>query len=89
VNVKIQGITESKGISKWKGTVRWTIQDDEGRTHVLIIPNTLLVETSLPFCILSPQHLSQEYRCSKTDTMSSGKRVIIGDKEVELQWGDR
>jgi hypothetical protein len=52
VNIKIQGITKAKGISKWKGTACWTIQDDNGKTHILTIPNMLLVESSLPFCIM-------------------------------------
>jgi hypothetical protein len=38
---------------------------------------------------MSPQHLSQEHRRNKTDTMKLGTRVIIGDEEVQLQWGDR
>jgi hypothetical protein len=52
---------------------------------VFKIPNTLLVETLLPFRILSPQHLSQEHRKSKVDTMKSGTRAIVGDNEVVLQ----
>jgi hypothetical protein len=89
VNVKIQGITEAKGISKWNGTACWTTQDDNGKTHVFTIPNMLLVESSLPCRILSPQHLSKEQKRNKIDTMKSGTRVIIGDEEVQLQWGDR
>jgi hypothetical protein len=88
VNVKIQGILESKGISKWKGTVRWKVQDDEGKEHVFTILNTLLVETPLPFCILSPQHLAQEHRRSKLDTIKSRTCTIVGEDEVELQWAN-
>jgi hypothetical protein len=86
VNVHIQGILESKGTSKWKGTVRWRVLDDNRMEHVLKIPNMLLMEESLPFCILSPQHLSQEHCKSKMDT--SGTRAIVGENKVELQWGN-
>jgi GAG-pre-integrase domain len=56
---------------------------------VFTIPNTLLVETPLPFCILSPQHLAQEHRRSKLDTIKSGTCAIVGEDEVELQWANR
>jgi hypothetical protein len=46
------------------------------------IPNALLVEESLPFRILSPQHLSQEHCKSKMDTMKYGTRAILGEDEV-------
>lgn len=42
-----------------KGTVKWTMQDDEGNTHELEIPNTLYCPTSNAR-ILSPQHWAQE-----------------------------
>jgi hypothetical protein len=56
--------------------------------HVFKILNTLLVEESLPFCILSPQHLSQEHCKSKMDTMKSGTRAVVREDEVELQWAN-
>ena len=86
VNVKIQGITDAKGTSKWKGTVVWNIDDDNGKTHALWTPNTLLIEAKLPFRILSPQHLSQVHQANKTDTIKNGTRAIVGTDEVELQW---
>lgn len=48
VDIRIQGISDKKGAAKWKGTAVWNIQDDDGRTHKLHIPNTLLVDAKLP-----------------------------------------
>jgi hypothetical protein len=42
-----------------KGTVSWTIEDDLGRAHDIIIPDTPLC-LSLPHRLLSPQHWAQE-----------------------------
>jgi hypothetical protein len=69
VKVKIQGITKAKGIFKQN---QWTIQDDNGKTHVFTTPNMF------PCRLLS---LSQEHRSNKTDTMKSGTRVIMGEDE--------
>jgi hypothetical protein len=55
---------------------------------VFKIPNTLVVKTLLQFCILSPQHLSQEHCKSKVDTKKSGTQAIVGDDEVVLQWAN-
>ena len=41
------------------GTIHWTTQDDQGRVHVVRIPNSLYVPAS-PIRILSPQHWAQE-----------------------------
>jgi hypothetical protein len=44
---------------KVKGMVSWTIEDDQGRYHDIIIPNTPLCPT-LPHRLLLPQHWAQE-----------------------------
>ena len=57
-NVYINGISgrlQIRGI----GTVRWKIEDDNGRVHTICIPNTFYVP-QLEHCILSPQHWAQE-----------------------------
>ena len=41
------------------GTVKWRIQDDEGRTHMVLIPNSFLVPQGSSR-LLSPQHWSKE-----------------------------
>jgi hypothetical protein len=89
INVRIQGISETKVSVKWKGTVQWRVLDNGRTEHMFKIPNTLLVEESLLFRILSPQHLSQEHKKNKIDTMKSGTRAIVGDNKVELQWANR
>ena len=41
-----------------KGTVRWSIKDNEGRKHTFNIPNSYLAP-SAPSRLLSPQHWAQ------------------------------
>jgi hypothetical protein len=71
VSLEIQGITESKGMSKWSGTVKWGVQDHNEREH------------TLPFHILSP--LPQQYQMSKLGTIKSGTRAIVRVEEGALQ----
>jgi hypothetical protein len=58
VDIKIKGIKGYLSTAK-VGTVRWTLQDDQGRNHQFNIPGTYLVP-DLPIRLLSPQHLAQE-----------------------------
>ena len=51
---QLTGVSGSIPI-KSSGTVKWSIADDTGRIHSLIIPNTLYVP-GIPDRILSPQH---------------------------------
>jgi hypothetical protein len=44
---------------KTKGTVSWTIEDDQGRSHDVLIPDTPMC-TMLPNRLFSPQHWAQE-----------------------------
>jgi hypothetical protein len=48
------------------GTVRWRIQDDKGKVHNFILPNTYY-SSSVETRLLSPQHWTQE-RGRKRDT---------------------
>ena len=41
-----------------KGTISWTIEDDEGQIYVMILPESLYVPQS-PSRLLSPQHWAQ------------------------------
>eukprot|EP00980_Cylindrotheca_fusiformis_P019194 scaffold6521_cov93-Cylindrotheca_fusiformis.AAC.2 len=56
VNVKVKGLGNT--VAKYKGTVRWKIQDDRGTTFTFDIGGALLLPT-LPFRLLSPQHWAQ------------------------------
>jgi hypothetical protein len=57
-NVVVTGVG-GKVKCKTKGTVSWTIEDDQGRAHDLIIPDTPVC-SALPHRLLSPQHWAQE-----------------------------
>jgi hypothetical protein len=57
-NKTLAGISGSLTI-RGTGTVKWVIEDDYGRRHSLVIPNTLYVPHA-PMRLLSPQHWSQE-----------------------------
>ena len=48
-NLKVKGV----------GTVRWKIEDDDGKEHELIIKGCLYVP-DMSSCLLSPQHWSQQ-----------------------------
>ena len=56
INRGIRGLGHTR--AEWKGTVRWTIQDDNGVPFQFEIHDVLLV-TNLPFRIFSPQHWAQ------------------------------
>jgi hypothetical protein len=55
---KVDGINEGLEIAG-KGTFKFKIADDNGRAHIICIPN-LLCLPELKSCLLSPQHWAQE-----------------------------
>jgi hypothetical protein len=57
-NVAVLGIG-GKVKCNVKGTVSWTVKDDQGHAHNIVIPDTPLCE-SLPHRLLSPPHWAQE-----------------------------
>ena len=58
VKVTVKGIGGSASAT-YVGTVKWTIEDDAGMHHDLIIPN-MHFNASAPFHLLSTQHWAQE-----------------------------
>eukprot|EP00978_Attheya_sp_CCMP212_P046714 scaffold407103_cov35-Attheya_sp.AAC.1 len=42
-----------------RGTIRWKIEDDDGKVHTINLKNALYAP-SAPFRLLSPQHWSQQ-----------------------------
>ena len=65
------------------GTICWKIQDDQGRTHVLTLPNSYYAPSS-PYRLLSPQHWAQtakDYSPSPRGTWSA-----TDEKEIILHW---
>jgi hypothetical protein len=68
------------------GTVRWSIEDDDGRVHEIVLPNTYYVD-SIPFRLLSPQHWAATYDDNKP--ARDGTRCITYTDRVVLQWAQR
>ncbi|CAB9526635.1 Retrotransposon protein [Seminavis robusta] len=54
VKISVQGIGGSV-MATYKGTVRWSIEDEQGKVHHFTIPNTYY-NASTPYRLLSPQH---------------------------------
>ncbi len=55
---KVDGINGGLEIAG-KGTFKFKLTDDDGRTHIIRIPNSLYLP-KLKICLLSPQHWAQE-----------------------------
>jgi hypothetical protein len=55
---KVDGINDGLEIVG-KGTFKFMIAEDDGRTHIIHIPNSLYLP-KLKNCLLSPQHWAQE-----------------------------
>jgi hypothetical protein len=73
---------------KVKGTISWTIEDDQGRAHDIIVPDTPLC-AALPYRLFLPQHWSQEIeRCNTRKLKGAGRPLCStnADKTV-LTWG--
>ena len=85
VNVRIKGI-KGHSTSAHRGTVKWTIQDDNGKPHDIILPDTYLID-SLPIRLLSPQHMAQVYQAQ--DTMTDGTISYTTADSVVLMWNNR
>ena len=87
-HTRVEGIGgHQKG--EWTGTAQWTVTDDSGRQHRLIIPNTLLVaKGTLPFRLLSPQHFAQQNYKTGVDTDIRGTDARICGVNSILSWAD-
>jgi GAG-pre-integrase domain len=80
VNVKVTGIGGSV-VATHKGTVRWSIEDDNGRRHTWLISDTYFNE-STPYRLLSPQHWAQ------TQQDGRGTWAATYYDAVEMFWQD-
>jgi Reverse transcriptase (RNA-dependent DNA polymerase)/GAG-pre-integrase domain len=78
VKVKVNGIGGAV-IATHKGTVKWAIEDDHGRRHTWLIPDTYFHE-STPYRLLSPQHWAQ------TQHDGRGTWAATYQDAVELFW---
>jgi len=60
-------------------TWKFEMEDDDGTTHAIYIPNTLFVPEE-PFDLFSPQHSGQEIAGPK------GSYFIMKDDKMGLTW---
>jgi hypothetical protein len=86
-NVQVAGVGGTIKC-KVKGTVSWTVQDDQGRNHDLIIPDTPMCE-ALPHRLLLPQHWAQEAEKGSRIPYLQGERPSCNTNAVAttLTWG--
>lgn len=66
------------------GTIRWTIEDDVGKNHNIVIPNALYAPR-IPICLLSPQHWAQEQNNEQPD----GITFETASNTATLRWNQR
>jgi hypothetical protein len=59
IAARTEGFTGGEALVTAKCTVKWKIEDDHGRTHTIVIPNSLYSKNA-PFRLLSPQHWAQQ-----------------------------
>ena len=85
INAKLLGINGVSAILG-RGTVRWHIDDDDGRTHPITLPNTLYVPSS-PMCLLSPQHWAQVMKDHLPE--AEGTWCATYSRSVILYWDQR
>jgi hypothetical protein len=69
-----------------KGTIEWSIEDDEGKVHTIRLPNSYYAPTA-PSRLLSPQHWSQTANDHKPH--NHGTWCATYDDSVELYWDQR
>jgi len=77
-NVSIQGFNGSTKI-KHKGTWKFRLEDNNGTTHDILIPNTLLAPEA-PYHLLSPQHWGQQSKDPE------GTYCMIKHNKIILYW---
>jgi len=78
VSVRVTGVAGS-AVAMYVGTVKWSVEDDKGRVHHWIIPNTFYNAQS-PYRLLSPQHWAQERQEQR------GTGCVTYFDAVELFW---
>lgn len=66
-----------------QGTVRWIIEDDDGRKHPFQIDN-VLYQPNTPYRLLSPQHWAQSI-----GEVNGGAGCFTTGTQVRLFWGNR
>ena len=85
ISAKLIGVNGVSSILA-KGTVCWKIDDNNGRSHRITLPNTLYVPSS-PICLLSPQHWSQTSDDHSPE--KDGTWCATYSETVDLHWDQR
>ena len=85
MNRKLKGLGGTLGNIQ-SGTIRWFIEDDMGRRHRVLIPNSLYVPES-PSRLLSPQHWAQE--ANDVTPNPRGTWCATYRDSIVLQWHQR
>jgi hypothetical protein len=80
---EVEGIKQGLDI-RGVGTFKFKIDDYNGKTHEIKVPNTLYVP-DLRRCLLSPQHWAQEAR--DNHQLPRGTQMENDDKNCVLLWG--
>ncbi|KAI2493485.1 hypothetical protein MHU86_21066 [Fragilaria crotonensis] len=70
----------------YSGTIKWSIEDDDGVTHDIVIPNGLYVKDS-PSKLLSPQHWAQTAQDFKP--LPRGTWCSTYHDCIQLHWAQR
>ena len=80
-NRVIKGIAGIRVTKVKQGTIKWSWEDDSGKTHTFRIPNSYYVPTG-GVRLLSPQHWAQSMRNTRTDEVTS---TTFQDREI-MRW---
>jgi hypothetical protein len=86
VKGRVKGIGGSNVLVVAIGTIKWTFDDDEGKSHSFLIPGSLYVPSS-PARLFSPQHWAQcqdDHKPKRDGTW----QAKLSD-HVFLNWGQR
>ena len=80
--VGVTGVSSSTMV----GTVKWVIEDDSGRAHSIILPNTYYAKEA-PYKLLSPQHWSQVAEDHRPER--NGTWCATYSDSIVLEWNQR
>ena len=61
---KIKGVTGYFNTDIYKAMIQWIIEDDDGVSHLVVIPNSFLIPKA-PSKFLSPLHWAQMVKDNK------------------------
>lgn len=85
INKKLKGLGGTL-TEVYSGTIKWSIEDDTGVPHDIVIPNGLYVKDS-PSKLLSPQHWAQTAQDFKP--LPRGTWCATYHDSIQLHWAQR